>query len=113
MTSASIVPLIIKENLELPIASELPYSIDNLLLFWVTYLLQVSVGIINILVQQGVDGLFIGFMILVVFKQEVLKYRLRNIAAPRNLKFNSRKEKIDYEHRIFKQCLRDHELIYR
>ena len=113
LACASLVPLIIQETLELPIPSWLPYSIDDLLVFWPSYLLQVSVGTMNILVQAGVDNLFIGFMILVMYKQEVLKYRLRNITAPRNFKFDSRKEKTDYEHRMLKQCIRDHELIYR
>ena len=113
LTCAALVPLIIKETIELPIPSGLPFPNDNLLLFWLTYLLQLSIGIVNILVQAGVDNLFIGFMILVVYKQEVLKYRLRNITAPRNFKFDSRKEKIDYEHRMLKQCIRDHEIIYR
>ena len=107
-------PLFVEETIQLPIpCSALPYSTDGPKLFWLTYFLHCYEGIIGILVQMGVGNLFIGFMLLVKHRQEIVKHRLRNLGKSKNPDFNCLRQKVIYENEILKQIFCDHERIHK
>ena len=74
-----ITPIIVTKNLSLPVPVALPYSVENSIIFWATYLQQSIVGFTLAAVHISVDGTFFGLLLLIKRHQEVLKYRIQHL----------------------------------
>ena len=104
---------IFSDDSELPAPVVLPYSMENPILFWLTWLHQGSVGSLCLFIHGGVDTLFVGFLIYVLRQQEILKHRLRNLFEYYNSKHEKLDNEIKIQHEKIKECVEDHQKIYR
>ena len=96
-----------------PLNVALPYSVQNSKFnFCVTYAHQIVAVYAAACGHIVSDNLFVGFLLLIRRQQEILKYRLQNITVSYNLNL-SRAQRIIVHHRFIKQCIEDHDLIYR
>ena len=108
-----ITPILLTGNLDLPMPVSLPYSVENSVIFWTTYLYQATTAFIVCSVHVAVDSTFSGLLLLIKRHQEILKFRLQNLTTFSNgSEFKSRHRKLNAEHSI-KQIIKDHERIYR
>ena len=97
----------------LPINVVLPYSVQNSTFkFGITYAWQM-VGTSAVVHGHLVaDNLFVSFLLLIRRQQEILKYRLQNITVSCNSNLSGARS-IMVHNQLIKQCIKDHELIYR
>ena len=116
MTTLSIMiltPLIVAENLTMPYPVAIPYSVENSVSFWLTFLYLSATGFTVGVVHISVDGTFFGLLMIMMRHQEILKYRIRHLTNfSRGSEFKIAHKKGNAEHQL-KKIVQDHELIYR
>lgn len=113
MSSSMFVPMIMTRKFELPLEVVLPYSTEDTMNFWLTYLHQGIVGFGVTSVHTAVDNLFGGLLMLIKCQQDVLKYRLEHLTILCNFNVESIEQKITIEHQYIKRCIKFHNRIYQ
>ena len=108
-----IAPIVVTKEFTLPVQVVLPYSVENSILFWATFLQQCIYGFAISVTHLSVDNTFFGLLLIIKRHQEVLKHRIQNLVSfSMSCESKSRQQKLNVEHEL-KKIIKDHQHIYR
>ena len=108
-----IAPIVVTKEFTLPVQVVLPYSVENSILFWATFLQQCICASALSATHLSVDDTFFGLLLLIKRHQEVLKYRIQNLVSfSTSCESKSGQQKVNAEHQL-KKIIEDHQRIYR
>ena len=108
-----IAPLVDAKQFKLPVQVILPYSVENSILFWATFLQECICGFAVSVTHLSVDNTFFGLLLIIKRHQEVLKHRIQNLVSfSMSCESKSGQQKVNVEHEL-KKIIKDHQHIYR
>ena len=108
-----IAPILDTKSFILPIPVALPYSVENPIIFWPTFVRQCITGFAVAASHLSVDNTFFGLLLLIKREQEVLKYLIRRLETYFTT-FDSKSgpQKVIVQHEL-KRIIKDHQRMYR